>query len=175
VAVLELTAQGKNQTADGKNRILSTAIGILKNPILIGVVGGTVWSLLRIPMPPILNSVMSSVGGTATPLGLMAMGASLRPEELKGGAKAAGFATFIKLVLLCVILLPVAGALGFREQKIIAILVMLGSPATISCYIMARNMGHKGNLTSGVVILSTILGAFTMTGWIFLIKTMGWL
>ena len=37
---------------------------------------------------------------------------------------------------------------------------------------MAGNMGHDGTLTSSVVMLSTLLSAFTLTGWLWLLKTL---
>ena len=64
-------------------------------------------------------------------------------------------------------------ALGFRESYLVAILIMLGSPTTVSCYIMAKNMGHDGTLTSSVVVLTTLFSALTMTGWLFIFRTMG--
>ena len=50
---------------------------------------------------------------------------------------------------------------------------MAGSATTVSSYIMAKNMGHEGHLTSAVVMLTTLLSAFTLTGWLFLLKTAG--
>ncbi|MBO5656558.1 MAG: hypothetical protein J6R94_00050, partial [Agathobacter sp.] len=77
------------------------------------------------------------------------------------------------LVGLTAIFLPIAIALGFRESELIAILVMLGSATTFSCYVMAKNMGHEGTLTSSVVMLSTMLCSFTLTGWLYLLRTLG--
>ena len=53
-----------------------TLQGIVTNPIIIGIVMGLSWSLLKLPMPTILHKTVSSIGSIATPLGLMAMGAS---------------------------------------------------------------------------------------------------
>ena len=63
--------------------------------------------------------------------------------------------------------------MGFREEKLVALLVMLGSATTISCYVMAKNMGHEGTLTSSVVMLTTLLCAFTLTGWLFVLRSAG--
>ena len=71
------------------------------------------------------------------------------------------------------IFLPAAIALGFREEELVAILVMLGSATTVSCYVMARNMGHEGVLTSSTVMLTTLFSAFTLTGWLFLLRSLG--
>lgn len=82
-------------------------------------------------------------------------------------------AVLLKLVILASVFLPIAVTLGFRTEKLIAILVMLGSATTDSSYVMARNMGHKGVLTSSVVMLTTLLSAFTLTGWLYLLKVQG--
>lgn len=50
---------------------------------------------------------------------------------------------------------------------------MLGSATTVSCYVMAKNMGHEGTLTSSAVMLTTLFSAFTITGWLFLLKSLG--
>ena len=55
----------------------------------------------------------------------------------------------------------------------VAILVMLGSATTVSCFVMAKNMGHEGTLTSSTVMLTTLGSAFTLTGWLFLLRTLG--
>ena len=78
----------------------------------------------------------------------------------------------LKLVGFTAVFLLFAVMLGFRREELIAILVMLGSATTVSCYVMAKNMGHEGTLTSGVVMLTTVFSAFTLTGWLFILKSM---
>ena len=72
------------------------------------------------------------------------------------------------------VFIPVAVfAFGFTGEKLIAILIMLAAPTTPSCYIMAQNMKNDGVLTASVVVMTTLMAAFTLTGWIFLLKVMG--
>ena len=56
---------------------------------------------------------------------------------------------------------------------LIAILVMLGSATTVSCFVMARNMGHEGVISSTTIMLTTLLSAFTLTLWLYIIKSLG--
>jgi hypothetical protein len=63
--------------------------------------------------------------------------------------------------------------MGFAGEKMVAILIMLAAPATPTCYIMAKNMNNDGVLTASVVVATTLLAAFTLTFWIFLLRTMG--
>lgn len=145
---------------------------VVTNPILIGIAAGMLWSLFQIPMYPIMEKTVKNVAALATPMGLMAMGAAFDPKKLTGKIGPAIWAALIKLVFLAALFLPFAVWLGFRREKLIAILVMLGSSTTVSCYVMAKNMGHEGVLTSGIVMLTTLFSAFTLTGWLYLLKTL---
>lgn len=57
--------------------------------------------------------------------------------------------------------------MGFSGEKMIAILIMLASPTTPSCYIMAKSMNNDEVLTASVIVTTTLMAAFTLTGWIF--------
>lgn len=150
-----------------------TLKGIVTNPIILGIVAGLLWSLLGIPIPKILNKTVSSIGATATPLGLMAMGATFNFRQALGKKKPVFAAAFLKLVGWCALFLPFGVALGFRQEELVAILIMLGSATTVSSFVMARNMGHEGVLSSGVVMLTTLLSGFTITGWLWILRSFG--
>lgn len=140
-----------------------TVVGILKNPIILGILSGMAWSLMGLKQPQIMEKTVSSLAGVATPLGLMAMGASFDLRQASQGVRAALGASF----------LPAAVYMGFRQQQLVAILVMLGSATTVSCFVMARNMGHEGVLSSSAVAITTCGSAFTLTLWLDLIRTLG--
>ena len=171
MTVLSLTSPEKK--GDSKRSLaLNTVKGIATNPIILGIVVGMAWSLLRIPQPVILERSVSYLANMATPLSLIALGASFRTSEAKGRVRVTVGIAFIKLVLFCAVFLPAAVYLGFRGEKLIAILVMLGSATTGSCFVMAKNLGHKGAITAFAVMLTTLCSAFTLTTWLFLLKTM---
>ena len=153
-------------------RFWKTTKNVLTNPIILGILAGMLWSILKIPQPVILSKSVSYLGNMATPLSLIALGASFQVQDAKGKLPLTLGITGMKLVLFCAIFLPVAIALGFRSEKLIAILVMLGSATTGSCFVMARNMGHRGVITSCAVMLTTLCSAFTLTAWLFLLKSM---
>lgn len=172
MAVVVLSFFGKEQKKIDREILLKTLKGIVTNPIIIGIAVGLLWSALQIPMPKILDKTVANVASIATPMGLMAMGATFDIKKAFAKLKPALTATFLKLVLLAAIFLPIAIKLGFRESELVAILVMLGSATTVSCFVMAKNMGHEGVLSSSVVMLTTMLSAFTLTGWLYILKSM---
>lgn len=156
-----------------RSMILETLKGIATNPIILGILAGLIWSVLRLPLPSILSNTVNNLGKTATPLGLMAMGGALHFGKAFSRLKATIACTFLKLIGFVAIFLPVAIRLGFTHDKLVSILIMLGSATTVSCYIMAKNMGHEGSFSSSVIMLTTLLSAFTLTGWLFLCKSLG--
>ena len=152
---------------------INTLKGIVTNPIILGIIAGLLWSALRLPMPPILEKTVSNIGAVATPMGLMAMGAAFDIRKAFGKARPAIAASVMKLVGFAAVFLPLAVWLGFRREQLVAILIMLGSATTVSCYVMARNMGHEGVLTSSMVMLTTMCSAFTVTGWLYILRSLG--
>lgn len=171
VVVLSVFKPGNNSF--DKALVKKTLKGIATNPIIIGIVAGFVWSALKLPMPSILHKTVSSIGATATPMGLMSMGATFELRKATAKMKPTIVAVFMKLVGFCAVFLPVAAVLGFRNEELIAILVMLGSATTVSCFVMARNMGHEGTLSSGVIMMTTLLSAFTLTMWLDVLRSFG--
>ena len=171
VVVLSVFKPGNNSF--DKALVKKTLKGIATNPIIIGIVAGFVWSALKLSMPSILHKTVSSIGATATPMGLMSMGATFEMKKATSKMKPTLVAVFMKLVGFCAIFLPMAALLGFRNEEMIAILVMLGSATTVSCFVMARNMGHEGTLSSGVIMMTTLLSAFTLTMWLDVLRSFG--
>lgn len=172
MAVVVLSFFHPKQRGIDSKVIKKTLKGIVTNPIIIAIALGLAWSALRIPMPKILEKTISNVGSVASPMGLMAMGATFDIKKAFKKVKPAFVAAALKLVGLCAIFLPIAVKIGFRESELVAILVMLGSATTVSSYVMAKNMGHEGVLSSSVVMLTTMLSAFTLTGWLYVLRSL---
>lgn len=174
VILLSVLKPERNEKLD-KKVLKRTLIGIITNPILIGIFVGFVWSISGIKMPTIAEKTTTYVGNTATPLGLIALGASLDLKSFGNRVKTVMVATFFKLIGFCLLFIPVALYMDYRKDKLIAILIMLGSPTTVSSFVMAKSMGHDGQTSAGTVMCSTLFSAFTLTLWLFILKTMNYI
>lgn len=172
VLILMIESPGEQHRAPTVKQLL---YGVITNPILLGILAGTVFSLLPVELPAIANKTLDSLASLTTPLALLSIGASFEgPKALKKAGPTL-VAALIKTVGLAAIFIPCALALGFREKELIALLIMLGSPTTPSSYVMAKNMGHEGVLTASAIATTTLLSALTLTGWIFILHGGGWL
>ena len=170
-AVLLLTLMTPGGRLDRKT-VGKALRGIITNPIILGIAAGLIWSLLRLPQPVILQRAVSSLASTATPMGLLALGACIDPKKAAGCWKPTLIASLFKLVFFVMLFLPLAVKLGYRGETLTVFLIMLGSPATVSCFSMARSMGHEGVLSASAVMLTTVCSAFTFTVWLYLLKSL---
>ena len=172
-AVLILSFTGPNSHGLDKESLKKSIKGILTNPIIIGILLGMLVSACRIQFPVIVTKTINNISVLATPLALLGLGAGFEGRKALKQLKPTAVASFLKLVALPAIFLPLAVSMGFTQQKLVAILIMLGSPTTVSCYIMAKNMGHEGTLTSSVVVATTFLSSVTLTAYLFLLRSLG--
>ena len=172
VLILMIEAPGEQRATPRPGQLL---YGVVTNPILLGIVAGTVFSLLPVELPTIADKTLNSLASLTTPLALLSIGASFEGTKALQKAGPTLVAALLKTVGLSAIFIPCAVALGFREKELVALLIMLGSPTTPSSYVMAKNMGHEGVLTASTVAATTLLSALTLTAWIFILHGGGWL
>lgn len=175
-SVIVLTFEANDSTnIDKKAKIRQAGMNICKNPIILSILAGLIVGLLGIQFPTLVNKTISNVAQMATPLALITIGAGFEGRKALAKIAPTMVASTIKLVLQPLVFLPVAAWMGFSGEKMIAILIMLASPTTPSCYIMAKSMNNDEVLTASVIVTTTLMAAFTLTGWIFLLKTLGYI
>lgn len=172
-AVIILTLEGDNEGK--KPDVKTTVINVCKNPILLGILISIPFCIFQIGIPSFLSKPITTLGSTALPLALLSIGATFEGSKAIKKIWPTVIATFIKLVALVAIFLPVAIKLGFRNQELVAALIMLGSPATASCYIMVKNTKNDAVLTSSIIVLTTLFSSVTLTFWIYLLKSFGYI
>lgn len=168
VMILSFTAPGS--TGLDKNNLKKSLKGIATNPIIIGIFLGMVISMTRIEIPFIINKTLHNFSVLATPLALIGLGAGFEGRKALAKIKPTLICSLTKLFIMPAIFLPMAAMLGFRDEKMVAILIMLGAPTTASTYIMSKNMGHEGVLSSSCVVATTFLSSIFITLWLYFLK-----
>lgn len=170
LSVIILTFCSNENTGNGN--IKKAFVNVLKNPIILGILAGLIYSLSGLPIPEFALKSVTYIANTATPVALLVVGAGFEGKKAIAKLKPTIIATLLKLVIVPLVYFPIAVSLGFRNRELVAILVMLGAPTTVTCYIMAKNMGNDDVFSSSVVVLSTLLSSVTLTLWIFVLKSL---
>ncbi len=150
--------------------------GILKNivtnPLIIGVILAVPFMVWQIEMPIILNKSLVYLKNLATPLALICLGANFKAESMKGRASLAVCSSCLKTIVLPGVMVTLAALLGMRGESRGVILILFGAPTAVSSYIMAKNMGNDHELAAQILLLTTIICAFTIFAGIFILRSL---
>ncbi len=177
VTVLTFEGEDARNDTDKKSKLKKAAVGIITNPIIISIAVGCIGSLLHIYdyLPQIAVKTLDNLSAVATPLSLIVIGASFEGRKAIAKIKPTAVCCAIKLIAMPAVFITAAVLMGFRDDALLALVIMLGSPTTPSCYIMAKNMKNDGVLTSSVIAATTLLSSVTLTFWIFIVRFMGYI
>ena len=143
---------------------------ILTNPLIVASALGGLLLLLHVQLPTMLEKVCSQIGGIASPLSLLVLGASLRWQGVKDNRRELCWTVLLKQAVIPFIMLCLAVLLGFRNEELGVMVILFGAPVAVSSYPMAEAMGGDGPLAASQVVLTTIFSMGTLFVLIYLGK-----
>ena len=149
--------------------------GVLLNPLILGTLAGFLLWYFRIPIPSLLETPLRSLGSIATPLALFVLGASLDFSKARANIKLLVISVTGRLVVVPLIFLSLAVALGIRDVSLAALIAVYASPTSVSSFPMAQQMGGNGDLAGGQVVFTTVFSILTVFLWVFVLKSLGYL
>ncbi len=146
---------------------------IATNPLIIGCVCGLVTNLAGLTLPTLLFSPMDSLASAATPVALIALGASFHMERVSSDRRAIAVGVLMKLVLLPLAALSVGAALGFRGVELGAMAIVFAAPTSVSSFSMAQQMGADADLAASMVVFTGMFSCLTIFLWTFALLRLG--
>lgn len=157
----------------GKPSIRKMLLGIAKNPLIIASVLGVVFNLLDIPLPSAVQKTITDLGRVATPLSLVALGASFTFASVAGYRMQLALGVSGKLVICPLIMVTLGVLLGLRAEMLVPVLIFFGAPTAVSSFPMAQQMDGDGELAASLVVFTSALSILTIFLWVFVLKTIG--
>ena len=152
--------------------IKKTVRGVVTNPLIIASILGLVFAFFKIKIPNILEKSISDIAKIATPLALIALGASFTFKSVKGYTKQIIIGVLGKLVFVPLFLLLGAVLLGFRNGDLVSLMVLYASPAAVSSFVMAKQMDADSLLAGHYVVIGSVVSIFTVFMWILILKNL---
>lgn len=149
--------------------------GILFNPLIIGTALGFVMWRLNLSLPDLIASPLRQMSRIATPLALFLLGASIDFAKAKANRTLLFWSVLGRLVLVPLVFLTLAIALGIRDVSLAALIAVYASPVAVSSFPMVQQMGGNDDLAGGQVAFTTMLSGFTVFLWIYVLKALGYL
>lgn len=155
--------------APSTHRTASTGtitVKVIGNPVILSVLAGMTFSLLRIPVPLIASRSLSIISGLALPMALLIIGASLSVERIRPYLRAAASAGTLKLLLL-----PAVGWLFYflgdiPREAYLPGLILLASPTATVSYVMSKEMSGSCDLAAATISASTLASSLTYIFWL---------
>ena len=166
VIVLEVF---RGRKPDGKK----IAKGIIINPIVVSTVLGMLLMIFNVRMPQVAGKTLESLGGIATPLALLVIGASINLKSIKGKKKDVIICVIGKLFVVPGIVTGLGIILGFRGVEFVTLLAFFSASPTTTSYTMADQMDSDSELACASLVFSTALVAPAMFCWLLFYKMLG--
>ena len=138
------------------------AIGLIKNPMIVSISLGLVWSAFKFPLPAPFNDFLTTLGAAATPGALFAIGASLSVKSAER-VHIAGWLSFCKLILH-----PLFVAIGvlilFPLDAFTATVVISAAalPVAGNVFMLAQHYGIAPHRVSSAILFSTAASIITV-------------
>ncbi len=146
----------------GKRSLRTMLINVLKNPLIIACVVGFSWNRLGLPLPQTIESVLLLLAGTALPLGLLAVGAGIYLDALRGIGSTFFASSAVKLLVVPALFYMISRMFGLDEITTLVLVVMGSLPTASSAYILARQLGGDGPTMAAIISGQTLLAMLTM-------------
>ena len=169
VMVLSYTNTGSNP----RDRFRSTMARIIRNPLIIAIVAGIIFSQIAVTMPVFLTRTMDYFSALTIPLALLTIGASFRFADFAKDMPPALLASVFKLVLLPLATVTLAILLHYTGDDLLLVYILFGVPTATTSYIMTVAMKGDQELASNIIMTTTALSVFTMTAFVFVFRTIG--
>lgn len=146
---------------------------IALNPLIIASFLGIIWSIFDWPIPLVLAETFEIISGMAMPLALMVIGASFSFTELRGDMVVIALVSFVKLILMPVLAGALLIFLGVGGVELGVGILLTGAPAASAGYILAQQLKSDSDLTSSIIMVSTLASVLTYTLYLYLLKMAG--
>ncbi len=136
-----------------------TALSVLRNPLILGILGGTVFGRLGFALPPLADSALGAVGNVAGPAALLMLGMGLAAFPLKPEWGSTLTICALKLLLQPLVVWLLALALGLPALELRAAVLVASMSVGVNVYLMAVQFQTMQGPIASSVVLSTLLAA----------------
>jgi hypothetical protein len=164
MGILQMSVvDARNETGLAR-RVASLRTDLIRNPIILGMLGGAVLRVADVGMHPVADKTLSLVAQAAVPASLIALGAGLRKFRVEGQVPLLGTMCLLKLLVMPL----AAGWFALRvfdlpEVAAGVVVIFAAMPAGANAFLFASRYGRVVDSTSGAIALGTVISALTVS------------
>jgi len=136
---------------------------ITKNPLIIAIISGIIFSQLPIKLPSVVLDAGNYFAHMTLPLALICAGGSLDLKAFGNDKISVWLSTFLKLIACPLFVTSAAYFYGFRGEDLAIVFLTCTTPTAAASYVMARGMERNHVMAANIIVVTTILSLFTTT------------
>ncbi|MDP3816696.1 AEC family transporter [Pseudomonas sp.] len=140
----------------------SLLLPILKNPLILACLAGAVLNLSGLGLPGGSERLLGLLAAASLPLGLLCVGAALKPEQLRGEVAALSWNSLLRLLGMPLLAWAVAYGLRLPALESTLLVLFFALPTAPTAYVLTRQLGGDSQLMAGLITLQTLLAAASL-------------
>jgi predicted permease len=151
-------------------------VELARNPLILATIAGLLGHALGLRLPAPIEATLGRLGGASIALGLLAVGAGLQLDALRGrrhesrSTLALGtWITAVKMLAMPTVAYALSVALELDAATRTIVVLYAAMPTAPSAYILAARMGGDASFTALLMTVSMILAAVTLPAWLALL------
>ena len=167
-SLIVILVTGSRDGASGGKLLKIVGMGLVKNPMIVAIGSGLIWSAFSIPIPAPMNDFLAILCGAATPGALFAIGASLASKSAER-IHIAGWLSFCKLVLHPLFVGFAMLIFAVDPYKAGVVVAAAALPVAGNVYMLAQHYGVAPQRVSAAILISTAVSIVTVSlvvGWV---------
>lgn len=145
-------------------RLMTLLGGMVRNPLIIACLLGLLALALNIQLPSSVHRAVEGVGRIGLPAALLALGASLSWDHVRGQSVAAFTVVLMKVGVMPLVGFFVARVCGLEGPLLTVCLLYLATPTAVASYVMADQMGADAELAAAIIVVGTVLAFPALAG-----------
>ncbi len=142
--------------------VLSIVKEIIRNPLIIACGVGWFLSLSGIGLHFVVGDILEIVGRAALPFGLLAVGAALKLEGVKGHATPIIISSVVQFGIKPLLAFGLVFLTGLTGVAAAVLIIAFMTPTAPSAYILARQLGGDTDTMASIITVQTLLAFFIM-------------
>lgn len=165
VSAFSLTVH--NGTGMDPKRLL---LDLLRNPLIIGCVVGVGLNASGMKLPVAIDGILALGGKAAFPIGLMAVGAAYRADNLMLHWHPLLVSSAVQFLCKPLVAWGLATYLGLTGMALSVVVLLFSVPTAPSAFILSRQMGGDHDSMAAIITVQTCLSFITLPLTIWLLR-----
>ncbi|AWI80709.1 MAG: transporter [Betaproteobacteria bacterium HGW-Betaproteobacteria-13] len=135
---------------------------IVTNPLILACLAGALVNQSGVEIKWGTDRLLALLAGSSLPLGLLCVGAALKPRELHGELGALVSNSLVRLLLVPAVAFACALVLGLPAIERSILVLFFALPTAPTAYVLTRQLGGDSHLMAGIITLQTLLSAASL-------------